>query len=142
MTGWLAVAVPLLSASLGAIVGGLLVHRLTLQREALGARRTQRVDFLLSAYRRLIRASNRDILTREHRDDLEAALSDIMLLGGQAEIDAASAFMVEFAEKKEGELEPVIFALRKSLRDEIGLNDVPMPRPYNLRLHRGGEKSG
>lgn len=135
MTGWLAVVIPLLSALLGAVVGGVLVHRLTLQREALGARRTQRVDFLLSAYRRLIRASSRDRLTREHRDDLEAAFSDIMLLGGQAEIDAASKFMVQFVKTMEGSLDPVIFALRKSLRDEIGLGDVPMPRPYNLRLH-------
>lgn len=135
MTGWLAVAVPLLSATLGAIVGGLLVHRLTLQREALGARRTQRVDFLLSAYRRLIRASNRDRLTGEHRDDLEAAFSDIILLGGKEEIDTASKFMVQFVETGEGSLDPVIFALRKSLRNEIGLDDVPMPRPYNLRLH-------
>lgn len=135
MTGLLAVSLPLLSAAFGAIVGGLLVHRLTLQREALGARRTQRVDFLLSAYRRLIRASNRERLTREHRDDLEAAFSDIMLLGGKEEIDAASKFMVQFEETTEGSLGPVIFALRKSLRNEIGLNDVPMPRPYNLRLH-------
>lgn len=135
MTGWLAVVIPLLSALLGAVVGGCLVHRLTLQREALGARRTQRVDFLLSAYRRLIRASNRHRLTREHRDDLEAAFSDIMLLGGQVEIDAASKFMVQFVDTMEGSLDPVIFALRKSLRDEIGLGDVPMPHPYNLRLH-------
>lgn len=135
MTGWLAVVIPLLSALLGAVVGGFLVHRLTLQREALGARRTQRVDFLLSAYRRLIRASNRHRLTREHRDDLEAAFSDIMLLGGQVEIDAASKFMVQFVDTMEGSLDPVIFALRKSLRDEIGLGDVPMPHPYNLRLH-------
>ena len=135
MTGWLAVVIPLLSALLGAVVGGVLVHRLTLQREALGARRTQRVDFLLSAYRRLIRASNRNRLTREHRDDLEAAFSDIMLLGGQVEMDAASKFMVQFVDTMEGSLDPVIFALRKSLRDEIGLGDVPMPHPYNLRLH-------
>ncbi len=135
MSTWLTVLVPLLSALSGAIVGGLLVHRLTLQREALGARRTQRVDFLLSAYRRLIGASNRDRLTREHRDDLEAAFADIMLLGGQSEIDAASTFMTQFVETMEGSLDPVVFALRKSLRDEIGLDDIPMPRPYNLRLH-------
>ena len=61
--------------------------------------------------------------------------SDIMLLGGKEEIDAASKFMVQFEETTEGSLGPVIFALRKSLRNEIGLNDVPMPRPYNLRLH-------
>lgn len=139
MAGWLGVFVPLLSASLGAIVGGLLVHRLTLQREALGTRRSQRVDFLLNSYRRLIRASNRDRLTREHRDDLESALSDIMLLGGQAEIEAASEFMVEFAEKGDASLNPVIFALRKSLRDEIGLMDIRMPRFYNLRVRLEGE---
>ena len=134
MNGWFAVLVPLLSALTGAIVGGVMVHRLTLRREALSARRTQRVDFLLTAYRRLIRASNRNRLTRDHRDDLEAAFADIMLLGGLAEIEAARSFMVEFVETGDGSLDPVIVALRKSLRDEIDLDDVPLPKPYNLRI--------
>lgn len=134
MTSWLVFAVPILSAILGAIVGGSVAHWLTLRREALDARRTQRVDFLMSAYRRLIRGSNRDRPTREHWDDVEAALSDIMLLGGKEEIDAAWKFMVQHGETGEASLNPVIFALRKSLRNEIGLNDVPMPRPYILRF--------
>lgn len=133
------VLVPLLSALTGAVIG-VLVHRLTLHREALAARRTQRIDFLLTAYRRLIRASSRDRLTPEHRDDLEAAFADIMLLGGHAEIEAARTFMVAFTEVGDADLNPVIKALRSSLRSEIGLEDLPLPKLYNLRIYLTGDK--
>lgn len=123
-----------IAALVGAVVGGLVVHRLTLAREMVSARRAHRVDFLLSAYRRLIRASNRDRMTPEYRDDLEAAFSDVMLLGGPEEIAAAHACMVEFVKHRSVSLDAVIFALRRSLREEVGIGDVPMPTPYNLRF--------
>lgn len=49
----------LVSAILGTLVGGFLVHKLTKVREILAARRAIRTDYLISAYRRLISVSNR-----------------------------------------------------------------------------------
>ncbi len=130
---WQGVA-PLLAAILGAVLGGFVVHLLTSRREAVGVRRAQRIDYLIAAYRRLIRASNRPRLTRKYVNDLESAFADIMLLGEKDEISAAHAFMVEFTETLDGSLDPVIGALRRSLRDEIGLEAQELPKPYNLRL--------
>ena len=57
---WWEPLIPLGSAVLGALVGGFVVHKLTLRREAVSARRSQRVNFLLDAYRKLIDASERE----------------------------------------------------------------------------------
>lgn len=136
----LTAAVPLLSAVLGAVVGGFVVHRLTLRREVLGAQRTQRVAFLLDAYRKLLDASERPRITPERRDNLESAFADIMLLGGPDEIAAAHRFEVEFVQNRAGSLDPVITALRDNLRRELGIVPVSLPSPYNLRLTLDGEE--
>lgn len=138
MNGWLAFLVPLLSAILGAVVGSLLVHRLTSIREIRGARREQRIDYLVQAYRRLIDAANRhDNLTDEQIAGLETSLSDIVLLGEVQEVEAARRFMLNMAEGRGADLEEVISALRSSLRREIELSNIDLPRPYNFRMVRG-----
>lgn len=134
MADW-TVAIPILSALVGAIVGGFVVHLFTARRELHNIRRAQRVEFLVLAYRRLTDASNRgSALSEEQRDGLESALSDVVLLGERAEIDAAQQFMRQMADQKGADLEPLLQALRRSLRTELGLRDVPLPRPYSLRM--------
>ncbi len=130
---------PMGSAILGAFAGGFVVHKLTLRREAVSARRTQRVTFLLDAYRKLIDASERDTLSSERRDNLEGALADVMLLGGQEEIQAAGRFQRDFVENKSSSLVPVIESLRKSLRSELDLPEIALPSQFNFRLHIEGE---
>ena len=125
----------LLSAILGAVIGGFVAHRLTVKREVDNARRNQRIDFLLSAYRRLINSSNRGRnLSQEYRDDLESALSDIILLGGHKEIEATQDFMKEMNEGNSGSIDPVIETLRNSLRSELGLEQTVLPKPHTLRI--------
>lgn len=132
---WWTVLGSAVSALVGAIGGGLLVHWLTLRREVVAARRTQRVAFLLDAYRKLIDASERETLGPERRDNLESALADIVLLGGKREIDEASKFMQAFARDGGASMTPVIDALRDSLRTELALQSVAMPKLFNLRLY-------
>lgn len=127
------------SAILGAIIGGLVVHRLTLKRKSLSTRRTQRITFLLDAYRKLIDASERESLGPQRRDNLEGALADIMLLGGQQEIDASDRFQRNFAEEKDASLVPVIKSLRKSLRNELALPEIDLPKRFNVRLQLADE---
>lgn len=131
---WWEPLVPLVFAIVGALVGGLIVHRLTLRREPLAVRRTQRVSFLLDAYRKLIDASERDALSSMRRDNLEAALADKMLLGGPREIEATARFQIDFVEGKSASLVPLIEALRSSLREELDLPRVDLPKRLNLRL--------
>lgn len=130
----LALVVPVLTAVAGVGVGGFLVHRWTLRREMLGARRAQRVDYLVEAYRRLVDGANRENTTDVQRQNIEAALSDIMLLGESKEVEAARRFMVLMADDQGADLNPVIKALRSSLRQELGLPELPLPAPYNLRF--------
>lgn len=132
---WLA---QLLVALLSALAGGFVVHRLTLNRESVSARRTQRVEYLVSAYRRLIDAANRSNgMSTDQAQQLESALSDIVLLGDDAEVEAAQEFMVSMAVSGGADLDSVIEALRSSLRRELGLTASPLPRPYNLRITPG-----
>lgn len=131
---WWEPLIPLASAIVGALIGGVIVHKLTLRREALSARRDQRVSFLLDAYRKLIDASEREVLGPRRRDNLESALADIMLLGGAREIEATERFQLDFVEGRGSSLTPVIEALRNSLRMELGLPEVELPSRFNLRL--------
>lgn len=135
MSGWLTAVVPLLSALLGAIVGGWLVHRLALLRDIQSARRDQRVDYLVAAYRRLIKVSNRPGgLSHEQVSEFEDALSDIVLLGEPEEIETSRVIMVDMANGGSATLDPLINALRNSLRKEIGLTESSLPKPYVLRI--------
>lgn len=131
---WWEPMISLASVLVGAVVGGMVVHRLTLRRESLAARRAQRVAFLLDAYRKLIDASERDILGEQRRANLESALADIMLLGGANEIEATERFQRDFVEERGASLVPVIVALRTSLRSELGIETVDLPAKFNFRL--------
>ncbi|MBD7956841.1 hypothetical protein H9651_04270 [Microbacterium sp. Sa4CUA7] len=131
---WWEPLISLASVLVAAVVGGLVVHRLPLRRESLVARRTQRVAFLLDAYRKRIDASERDILGDDMRSNVESALADIMLSGGQAEIDATERFQRNFVEGRGASLVPVIVALRSSVRNELGIEAVDLPDRFNFRL--------
>jgi hypothetical protein len=131
---WVSFLVPLVSALLGAVVGGFVVHRLTLARDARNTQRALRVEHLVSSWGRLSEASNRESLSAEHAKGLEGAISDVMLLGDRAEVDAAREFIVEFARSGRGDLERLLTALRSSLRRELNLSDDPLPAPYSVRV--------
>ncbi|MCG2801825.1 MAG: hypothetical protein L6311_06995 [Cellulomonas sp.] len=129
--------VPLASALLGAVVGGVVVHRLTGARDARNAQRSSRVDHLISAYRRLVAASNRaQDMTDEQASGLESAIADIVLLGERAEVDQARKFLLRFRDEGGADTGPLLAALRSSLRRELMLEELPMPDPYMLRLGR------
>lgn len=135
MQVWIPPIMALVSAILGTLVGGFLVHKLTKSREILAARRAIRTDYLISAYRRLISVSNRSTgMSKEQVESLESAVDDVMLLGEKDEINAARSFIVGMAEEHNASVDPLIQALRSSLRRELELGEVAMPSPYNLRI--------
>ena len=70
----------------------------------------------------------------QYCDDLESALSDIILLGGHKEIEATQDFTKEMNEGNSDSLDPVIEVLRRSLRSELGLEQTALPKPHTLRM--------
>lgn len=112
--------VGLVIAALIAVIGWLVSG--VLARRAL--RRQRRVEYLLSAYRALDAASNRE-LTRDVVRSMEQAVSDIQLLGTRSQIREADTFSRAFAVQGGASLNALLGALRSDLRRELQLESVP-----------------
>jgi hypothetical protein len=99
-------------------------------------RRNMRIDYLLAAYRRLERSSNRPMTVNEDRE-VEAAVADVQLLGSPAQVRLAEDFITAFAAEGTADTEPLLQDLRASLRRELLLEPVP-PKRLSLRIGRTG----
>lgn len=117
------------------VVAGWLVNEFFSRRSA---RRNLRVEYLLSAFRRLEYASNRR-MSSAHKAAVEEAVSDIQLLGSPAQVQKAIEFAREFASNQQASTEPLLLDLRASLRKELQLDPVPPQRVW-LRFDNEGEK--
>jgi hypothetical protein len=101
-----------------AITGYVLTNRLA-QRDK---RREVRVDYLLSAFRRLDTSANRHLdLHADYARQLETALADIVLLGSPNQVRLAQQVMVSMARDQTAELTPLLEDLRRLLRKELAL---------------------
>jgi hypothetical protein len=83
-----------------------------------------RVSYLLEAYRRLERASNRS-LSDASAEQLEAAISDVMLLGSPEQVALAVNLARGFSTERAADAQPLLLALRESLRAELLLGALP-----------------
>ena len=106
-----------------AVLGGWIGHYLSMRRDLADERRKLRVTYLLEAYRRLERASNRDD-PKEFWPDLEPAVADIQLLGSPHQVALAREFAIKMARDHAAPLDHLIFDLRQSLRSELELEPV------------------
>lgn len=70
-------------------------------------RRNMRIEYLIAAYRQLEHASNRQ-MTEVHEADLEAAISDIQLLGSAHQVEMATTFARRFAADQRADTEPLL----------------------------------
>jgi hypothetical protein len=129
------VAAAAIIASVAIAVAGWLVSQAQARR---ATRRNMRIDYLLDAYRRLERASNRP-LTQDVARELEAAVGDVMLLGSPEQAALATAFTARFAAERQADLQPLLLALRDSLRNELLLGELPPSAFVSLRISSGGE---
>lgn len=110
-------------------IGGWLASQAQARR---AKRRDMRIDYLLDAYRRLDRAANRP-LTQATAQDIEAAVSDTMLLGTPSQASLASQFVRTFNADGAAEAMPLLMDLRASLRNELRLGQLP-PTYSSLRV--------
>lgn len=131
MNVWL----PLIAALAGASIGALVTHLFARSRELAVTRRTQRIDYRVTAYRSLASCANRQ-LTPEQEHDLEAGMDDVLLFGTQDEIETAQLFMNALAEGHGANLDQVLDMLRTNLRKELGAATVPIGSPRSVRFQR------
>ena len=102
-------------------------------------RRNMRINYLLDAYRRLDGASNRQLAEATARD-LEAAISDIILLGSPHQARLAEDFARMFAAERDADTQPILQDLRQSLRKELLLERLPTASYVSLRLDLHGDR--
>jgi hypothetical protein len=114
---------PLLVTAVLAIAGWYAVHRLSMNRDQENKRRDLRIQYLLEAYRRLEKASNRRDLAGYARE-LESALADIQLLGSVRQVTLAHEFAVSMAKNHTASLDPLIADIRSELRRELTLEPL------------------
>jgi hypothetical protein len=119
--------IPLVSALLGAGIGGVIVHFFTKSRDALNQRRTLRIEYLINAYRALENSGDREFVTPEQVRGAEIAVSDIVLLGHRREIEVAEEVLTAISKNGGGSVLPLVKALRASLRSELNLERVDTP---------------
>src|SRR5258706_6955879 len=97
-----------------------------------------RIEYLLDACRRLEQAINRS-LTQEVAQELEAGVGDVMLLGTPVQVHPAAEFARTFAAEHAADTQPLLLALRASLRSELLLGDLPSSAFVSLRIRPGGD---
>jgi hypothetical protein len=101
-----------------AVTGYVLTNRLALRDK----RRDVRVEYLLSAFRRLDASGNRHLdLDAEYARQLETALADIVLLGSPLQVRLAQEVMVGMGTRQNADLTPLLEDLRRHLRQELSL---------------------
>ena len=93
-----------------------------------------RIEYLLGAYRRLVRVSNRAMNSDDDRE-VEAAVADVQLLGSPAQVQPACQFAVSLEAEGRADLDPLLADLRASLRRELLLEKVA---PNHVWLRFGG----
>lgn len=124
----------LLATGTVAAFGWWAVHYLAARRDLANERRKLHVTYLLEAYRRLESASNREDMPL-HWANFESAIADIQLLGSAHQVALARKFAIDMAKDKTALLDPLILDLRRSLRAELKLEQVPEAVAY-LRFYK------
>ncbi len=112
------------ASSILIILGWEVVHRKSSERDMADKRRDLRVEYLITAYRRLENAANREG-TKESFSEMEKALADIQLFGTPDQVALVRSFCAEFVENRSASLDLLLDELRKDLRVELNLDAIP-----------------
>lgn len=132
---WLSFSLGLISAvvpSVAVLIAVSMAHKRGLEHAREQKRRDVRTEFLINAYRALERMVHISDSERPNKKELgmglEQAIADIQLFGDDELAGLASKFAREFGEANKGDLLPLLTALRRELRMELGLG------PYDTAL--------
>ncbi len=115
---------PLLITTFTAVGGWLVAHRMAAKRDQMNKRRDLRIQYLIDAYRKLERVSNRDKVTPEWAENIESAIADIQLFGSAGQVAMAKQFASDMAAERQASADDLLADLRKDLRQELILENV------------------
>jgi len=107
-----------------AVVGWLIGHHFTTQRDVANKRRELTIEHLIQAYRILTNEISHREESQERNLKLENILSDIQLFGSQEQITLAKQLAEDVAAGGVFELNPLIGSLRNDLRSQLNLSPV------------------
>ena len=124
--------IPLVITTFVAILGWYIAHRLNVSRDRANKKRDLQIQYLIEAYRRLERASNRP-KNYDNNAELESAIADIQLFGTAAQVKLAEKFSFDITQKSHAPTDELLINLRAVLRKELGLEEVN-PQIVYLRL--------
>jgi hypothetical protein len=119
----------LISTILIAVAGWIFSH----DQARRAAKRNMRISYLLDAYPRLDAAAGRPLTTEPARG-LEAALSDIWLLGSPSQVKLTEQLIKTWTVEGSFDSTPLLLDLRISLRRELLLGDTPSAGYFLLRV--------
>ena len=126
--------IPLLITTFVAISGWYIAHRLNIARDRANKKRDLQIQYLIEAYRRLERASNRP-KNFDNNAELESAIADIQLFGTADHVKLAEKFSFDIARNSHSSMDELLINLRAELRKELGLQEVN-PEIVYLRLDK------
>ncbi len=117
------------------VVGWIITHQLSAWRDLANRRRDQRIKYLIESFRVLVRAMNRQDRLSDMAEELEVALADMQFLGNKEQIDAAYSVAGALGDTARNvNFAPLIYALRRELRKELGRK--PLEEPISFPIIR------
>jgi hypothetical protein len=124
-------------AALTTVFSAFLVYRYNNSLERVNKRRELRMKYLVEAYREIAFACNRP-LSVEKMDDfrkIEQALEDIQLFGLPEQVELVREFAENFVKNSTASVDPLLFALRRTLREEFSMEPDNPPNIWHLRIN-------
>ncbi|MGL5599208.1 MAG: hypothetical protein ACRDDA_14130, partial [Aeromonas sp.] len=100
------------------------VHNLSVKRDRQNKKEDIRTEYLISAYRQLSDASNRESSEPEAKG-LEKAIHDIQLFGSLSQVQELEMFLTKFNSNGESSLNELLILLRDELRKDLNLEPLP-----------------
>ncbi|MGL5288864.1 MAG: hypothetical protein ACRDBT_09700 [Aeromonas sp.] len=106
------------------VIGWFVVHNLSVKRDRQNKKDDIRTEYLISAYRQLSDASNRESSEPEAKG-LEKAIHDIQLFGSLSQVQELEMFLTKFNSNGESSLNELLILLRDELRKDLNLEPLP-----------------
>ena len=106
-----------------ALLGWLITHRFTSNRELLNKQREIKTTYLIEAYRKLESSTNPNN-PKETWNDIKSAICDIQLLGTPKQVKLAKEFAEHMGKNDNASTMELLVDLRETLRKELSLEAV------------------
>lgn len=124
------------------------MQRIQTRRQRENRQETERLKFLVAAYRALAGSFTAPAAGDGAVQQLEEALADVVLFGSLEQVELAARAAAELARGGTPDCQPLVEALRADLRTQLGLEPIPptlaLPRsgPGRARQGEGGGRGG